>query len=291
MKPNPKLSLCVCTYFEEDCIEAFVAAVRAAIDGQIDYEIVFTDDGSTDKTVSLIEHMAAADERIKLVVLTRNHGKNSAVTSCISHASGEYLLMMDPDLQDPPAMILDFVNKIEEGYDIVYGIREKKSDTMLNTLFSKAFWSSLNWFTGLNIPKNLSVMRCFNRAFREHFLTYGERIRFIEGIFFDIGMRQATLSVPNLERFAGQSKFTFMRKINLAFNAIIAFSDRPIKLMTVFGTFLFSLSGLYTLKAVIRRLFYDEIQNGVDYCSCHRHRLRSNDHARIDWCLPRKDLY
>ena len=190
LTPAPDISLVVALYFEEECVAEFIRRVREELDGQpVTYEIVFVDDGSQDRTAPIVTEYAAADPRLKLVQLSRNHGKEAAVTAGIAHASGDYLVMMDPDLQDPPERILDFKRKMEEGYDVVFGVRKQKADTLLNTLFSKIFWSSLNTMTGLKIPRNLAVMRMFNRAFAQQFLQYPERVRFIEGIFMLVGAR------------------------------------------------------------------------------------------------------
>ncbi|HRH36038.1 MAG TPA: glycosyltransferase family 2 protein, partial [Catalimonadaceae bacterium] len=162
-----KLSLVVPVYFEEDCIDQYLAEtlpVLSALDN-LDWEIVFVDDGSKDKTVEIIKGYAKSETRIKLVEFSYNHGKQAAVTAGIRHASGDFLLYMDPDLQDPPDEIPLFVNKIREGYDLVFGIRKEKIDSWLNRQYSKIFWSTLNRFTGLEIPQGLAVMRIFNRKF------------------------------------------------------------------------------------------------------------------------------
>jgi dolichol-phosphate mannosyltransferase len=176
----PTLSLIVALYFEEACVEEFVRRVRAVLDSSgVSYEIVFADDGSQDRTVALVEALAAADPRIKLLVLSRNYGKEAAVTAAIRHAQGKYLLMMDPDLQDPPDWILDFYRAIRDwDCDLVWGIRMERAASWSAHLSSRAFWLALNGLTGLAIPPNVAVMRIFNRAFAEEFLRYGEQVRF-----------------------------------------------------------------------------------------------------------------
>lgn len=254
----PDLSLIVALYFEEECVAEFVARIRDALDAApLSYEIVFVDDGSQDRTVEIVRAHAVEDERIKLVELSRNHGKEAAVTAGIAHASGRYLLMMDPDLQDPPDRILDFYAKIQEGFDLVFGVREVRNDSLINILFSKLFWAFLNGLTGLKIPKNLAVMRIFTRRFGEEFLRYEERVRFIEGIFMSIGMRRTTLQVENHQRFAGTSKFNFRRKIGLALDAIIAFSDRPIQVTVGTGLALLVGTLSYGAWTFVRKVFFD----------------------------------
>lgn len=250
-------------YFEEECIAQFIKETRVVLQSlDLDYEWVFIDDGSEDNTVSIIKNYAAADHHIKLIELSYNHGKQGAVTAGIQHATGDYLLYMDPDLQDPPKEIPHFIAKLEEGYDVVFGVRAIKMDAWLNRLFSKFFWGILNRFTGLKIPKGLAVMRIFNRKFANKFNEYGEHNRFIEGIFMHIGMKQATLKIEQRARFAGKTKFNFSRKIALAFNAILDFSQLPLLFVVRFGFLLSLLGFLALLGIVIAKLFFIEFQAG-----------------------------
>ncbi len=258
-----KISLVVPVYYEQECIFQFIKETTAVLEAlPLEYEIVFIDDGSQDNTVELIKEKAAENPAIKLIELSYNHGKQGAVTAGIYHATGDYLLYMDPDLQDPPKEIPRFVSEIEKGYDLVFGIREEKMDSWLNRLFSKIFWGTLNKFTGLQIPKGLAVMRIFNRKFANKFNLYGEHNRFIEGIFMHIGMKRSQITIEQRERFAGTSKFNFSRKMALAFNAILDFSQLPLLFVVRFG-FILSLLGFFALLAIVfAKLFVMEFQAG-----------------------------
>jgi dolichol-phosphate mannosyltransferase len=258
-----KISLVVPVYFEQECIAQFIKETKAVLQTlPLAYEWVFVDDGSEDETVSIIKTYAAKDPAIKLIELSYNHGKQGAVTAGIRYATGDYLLYMDPDLQDPPKEIPRFIDKIEEGYDVVFGIRSIKMDSWLNKLFSKLFWGILNRFTGLQIPEGLAVMRIFNRKFADKFNEYGEHNRFIEGIFMHIGMKRTTLKIGQRERFAGKTKFNFSRKIALAFNAILDFSQLPLLFVVRFGFLLSLLGFLALIGIVIAKLFFIEFQAG-----------------------------
>lgn len=258
-----KLSLVVPVYYEQEVILQFLKETREVLDGlPIAYEYVFIDDGSKDKTVEIIKEQAQNDARIKLVVFSYNHGKASAVSAGIAHASGDYLLYMDPDLQDPPVEIPRFLSEIEKGYDLVWGIRKEKMDSFTNKLFSKIFWGTLNKFTGLNIPKGIAVMRMFNREFADEFIRYNETNRFIEGIFINISKNWTTIEIGQRERFAGTSKFNFKRKMQLAFDAIFDFSELPLKMTVKFGM-LFVILGLVGLSALLLlKLFFIDFQAG-----------------------------
>lgn len=258
-----KLSLVVPVYYEQEVILQFLKETKEELEKlPITYEYVFVDDGSKDKTVEIIKEQAQLDDRIKLVVFSYNHGKASAVSAAIAHASGDYLLYMDPDLQDPPVEIPRFYNEIEKGYDLVWGIRKEKMDSFINKQFSRIFWGTLNKFTGLNIPKGIAVMRMFNREFANEFLQYNETNRFIEGIFISISKKWTTIEIGQRERFAGTSKFNFKRKMQLAFDAIFDFSELPLKMTVKFGMMLIGLGLIGLFVLLILKLFFIEFQAG-----------------------------
>ena len=258
-----KLSLVVPVYYEQEVILQFLKETKEELEKlPIVYEYVFVDDGSTDKTVEIIKEQAKLDDRIKLVVFSYNHGKASAISAAIAHATGDYLLYMDPDLQDPPVEIPRFLNEMEKGYDLVWGIRREKKDSFLNKQFSRIFWGTLNKFTGLNIPKGVAVMRIFNREFADEFLKYNETNRFIEGIFIAISKNWTTIEIGQRERFAGTTKFNFKRKMQLAFDAIFDFSELPLKMTVRFGMSLVFLGLISLLVLLISKLFFVDFQAG-----------------------------
>jgi polyisoprenyl-phosphate glycosyltransferase len=252
------LSLVIPVYFEQECIQEFIKQVSSELEKlDLNYEIIFVDDGSTDNTVSLIKEEIKTHPFISLIELSYNQGKEVAITTAIHYAKGDYMLYMDPDLQDPPERIKDFVIKIEEGYDLVLGIREEKHGSLLDKLCSWAFWETLRNFTGLTIPKGIAVMRIFNRKFANQFLKYQEKNRFIEGIFMDIGMNWTQIIIENRPRFAGVSKFNFIRKIKLAMRAIFNYSDVPLHMTSVVGVILLVLGIIFSLGIILVRLIFD----------------------------------
>lgn len=263
MLKDKLLSLVVPVYFEEEVINQFVKEVVEELSLiEINYEIIFIDDGSTDETVSLIKRESALNKNVKLIELSYNHGKQAALTAGVTYAKGDYLIYMDPDLQDPPKEIKRFLDEISKGYDLVFGVRKEKKDTFVNKMFSKIFWGILRKFTGLELPKGLAVMRIFNRKFADKFLEYQEQNRFIEGIFMHVGKRRTSITIEQRERFAGKSKFNFKRKMELAFNAIFDFSELPLKLAVRFGVFLMLLGILVLLVILFLKLFLIEFQAG-----------------------------
>lgn len=251
-----KLSLTIPVYNEEEVILQFLKETRAVLETlDVDHEFVFVDDGSSDQTVPILREEASKDPRLKLVVLSYNHGKAYAATAAFSYATGDYLLYMDPDLQDPPTEIPKFLAAIREGNDLVWGVRREKADSPLNRLQSRAFWGTLNRYTDLNLPQGIAVMRMFTREFADALLSFGETNRFLEGLFVRVGMRQTTIQIDQRERFAGESKFNFHKKMKLALDAIFDFSELPLQIAARVG-FLLILVGVFSLIGLfIARIF------------------------------------
>jgi glycosyltransferase involved in cell wall biosynthesis len=257
------LSLVVPVYYEEEVILQFLKETKVVLDQlPFDYEYVFVDDGSKDKTVVILKQQAKTNDKIKLIVFSYNQGKAAAVSAAIAHAKGDYLLYMDPDLQDPPHEIPRFIEEIEQGYDLVWGIRSEKKDSFINVIFSKLFWGTLNKFTGLDIPKGVAVMRIFNRSFAEEFLKYQEANRFIEGIFISISKNWKTIEIDQRERFAGKTKFNFKKKMQLAFDAIFDFSELPLKMAVRLGVILSILGFLGLMILLILKICFINFQSG-----------------------------
>lgn len=258
-----KLSLVVPVYYEEECIGQFLKETKVVLDQQnIDYEYIFIDDGSTDKTTDIIKEAAYTNKKIKLVELSYNHGKQAAVTAGINYATGTHMIYMDPDLQDPPVEIPRFLEEIAKGYDIVYGIRREKKDSFINKIYSRIFWGMLRKYTGLEIPPGLAVMRMFNRRFADKFIQYKEQNRFVEGIFLHVGLKKSQLEIEQRDRFAGKSKFNFRRKMRLAFDAIFDFSEIPLKIAVQLGLLLTTFGFLALCCLIIMKLTIVNFQAG-----------------------------
>lgn len=245
-----ELSVIMPMYFEENCIANSVARVtKVCAEMGVDYEILLVDDGSTDDTIEIVRSLADDDPHIRMVVLASNHGKNLAITAGISHASGRYILTMDPDLRDSPEEIERFYNEIKRGYDIVFSLRKSRKDSLRDSVLSEWFWSLFQKYSGLAIPKNLGVIRIFRDDFASEFLRYSETFRFNEGIFFRIGMRRGFLEVIQTEGDEQPSKFTFAKKLQLAFMAITSHSNQPLTLPWYAAGFTFVLGYWLSLHA------------------------------------------
>jgi glycosyltransferase involved in cell wall biosynthesis len=218
---KPALSLAVPVYNESACITVFINATTTLLGSHnIDYEIVFVDDGSQDNTASIIKQHAALNQKIKLIELSKNFGKHLTVCKAIENCSGEKIVYMDPDMQDPPHEIINLIDSLNNGYDIVYGIRKSKKDNFENSFFSKIFWMLLHIFGKYKFPKNMAVMRIFNSKFAIQFNALKNKGLFLEGMFLSIPLKVGYLEIEQAERFAGVSKFTFNKKLNILGRAL-----------------------------------------------------------------------
>ena len=267
---RPRLvSLVVPVYNEQECVGQFMNEVAAEmVQHGLKYEIIFVDDGSQDQTVSIICKEMASRIEVKLVELAFNHGKHAAVTAGIEHATGDVMIYMDPDLQDPPSEIISFVRKLDEGYDLVFGVREERHAGMVSRFGSQLFWWILDRFTGLKLPRPLAVMRGFNRAFANEFMRFREANRFIEGLFATAGLRQTQILIPQRPRFAGVTKFNFRRRLTLALNAILDYSDLPLRLGIRLGLILTTAGLGYAASLILAKISGATYQMGWPSMAC-----------------------
>jgi polyisoprenyl-phosphate glycosyltransferase len=216
------------------------------------WELVLVDDGSSDGSAEIMKALAAKDPHVRYVQLSRNFGQQVAICAGLDAAAGDLIMLMDADLQDPPEEIPRFVAEIDKGYDLVFGVRQTRRDSLLTRISSHIFWRTIRWLSGFPIPENLAVMRIFNRRFLTEFQRFPERQKFIEGIFMWIGLRRATLAIPHHPRRAGRSKYNLRRKLALATTAITAFSERPLTIAISCGIAL-ALTGLGFLTFIVAR--------------------------------------
>ncbi len=212
-------------------------------------EIIFVDDGSTDNSISVIGDICKKDPRFKLVKLSRNFGHQVAITAGMDHAQGDAVIIMDTDLQDPPDVVPLMIKKWQEGYHIVYAIREKrKGETWFKKTTASIFYRLLSFLTEVNIPQNVGDFRLVDRKALNAFKGLEERNRFVRGLFAWIGFKQTGVTYVRDERFAGDTKYPFLKMFKLAKNAIFGFSYIPLRLVFYAGVLVASFAfaeGLY----------------------------------------------
>lgn len=256
--PGPELSLVVPVFNEEDAIPLFLEAlgpILASLD--VTSEIIFVDDGSSDATVSVVERAMAADGRVRLVQLSRNFGKEAALTAGLDFSTGAAVIPMDVDLQDPPELIADFVRLWREGFDIVFGQRvERSSDTGTKRVTAGMFYRIFNALADRPIDENAGDYRLMSRAVVTDTLKLRERNRFMKGLFAWVGYKSAAVSYERPARAAGETKFNYWKLWNFALDGITSFSTVPLKIWTYVGGTVAVGAVLYMTYIFVRTLLF-----------------------------------
>jgi len=238
------LSVVVPVLNEADNVAPFLAALMPVLGALTPrWGILFVDDGSTDATLALLKQHAAAESRIGFLSLSRNFGKELALTAGIDHAVGDAVIPMDADLQDPPELIADMVRLWREGVDVVYATRVRRLGEGSAQKFTAAsFYRLMSWISPLRIPENTGDFRLLDRRVVEELKKLRERSRFMKGLFAWVGFRQASLPFVRAPRHAGKSKFNFWRLWNFALEGMTSFSFVPLRLAMYLGLLISLLS-------------------------------------------------
>jgi polyisoprenyl-phosphate glycosyltransferase len=255
---DPLLSLVVPVFNEEDSIDIFLDAVPALMERDgLRFEIVFVNDGSRDDTLGHLIDRSAADRRLRIVNLSRNFGKEAALTAGIDHARGDVIVPMDIDLQDPPELIEPFMARWREGYDVVYGVRTMRSwDTAAKRLSAGWFYRVFNSMSPVRIPENVGDFRLVDRRAIEVLRQLPERNRFMKGLFAWVGFNAIGVPYERPARAAGASKFNLWRLWNFALDGVVSFSTAPLRAWFYVGVVIAAIAVLYALFIVTRVLIF-----------------------------------
>ena len=242
-----KYSIVVPCYNEEEVIEYTYKRLKEVMENIKDnYEIIFINDGSSDSTEQLISKICKKDKIIKLINFSRNFGHQTAISAGLRNASGEAIIITDADLQDPPELIYEMIEKWKEGYDVVYGKRKnRKGETRFKKITANVFYKFLNYLTNNRIPEDVGEFRLIDKKVCKAFNELSERRRFIRGLISWVGFKQIEVLYDRDERTAGETKYNLKRMITLAEDGIFSFSYKPLKLSIITGIILFVLSFLY----------------------------------------------
>jgi len=252
------LSIVVPAFNEQEVLPAFHARLSAVLDSlPLESEVLYVNDGSKDTTLEVMKILRAHDPRIAILDLSRNFGKEIAMTAGLDHARGDAVVVIDADLQDPPELIPEMLNHWREGWDVVYAQRiERRGETLLKKLTAHWFYRLMQRVGRVRIPENVGDFRLLSRRALDSLLLLREHHRFMKGLFAWIGFPQKGIPYQRDPRFAGRSTWDYWRLWNFALDGITSFTTTPLKWATYLGLVTAFVSFFYGAVIILQKLMY-----------------------------------
>lgn len=271
MKPK-KLTLVVPAYNEQDAIPLFyeeALRVERELPG-VEVEYLFIDDGSRDQTMEVLRQLHAQDPRVHYVSFSRNFGKEAAIYAGLENAKGDYVAILDADLQDPPSLLPEMLHAIqEEGYDCVGSRRvTRKGEPPIRSFFARMFYRIMNKISSADIVDGARDFQLMNRKVVNAILSMGEYNRFSKGIFGWVGFRKKWLEYENIERAAGETKWSFWKLFVYALDGIVAFSTTPLVIASVMGMLFCMVAFIAIIFIIVRTLIFGDPTSGWPSMVC-----------------------
>lgn len=268
-----KISIVVPCYNEEVALVFFqkeIDRVSQELMSDVTFEILYIDDGSKDNTLQEIHHLAEQDERVKYISFSRNFGKEAAIYAGLKNASGDLVAIMDADLQDPPALLPEMYHAImEEGYDSAATRRvDRKGEPPVRSFFARKFYRLMNKISNTDIVDGARDYRLMNRKFVNALLEMGEYNRFSKGLFGWVGFKTKWIEFENVERVAGETKWSFWKLFRYSIEGIVAFSTVPLALAAVLGVLMCILGAIAIIFIVVRQLAFGNAVAGWASLAC-----------------------
>ncbi|MGZ8359263.1 MAG: glycosyltransferase family 2 protein [Allosphingosinicella sp.] len=260
----PVLSVIVPVKDEEDGIAPFVARVAPILDGLFPsdgaataWEILFVDDGSEDATLAAIVQAHQREPRVRALSLSRNFGKEAALTAGLDHVAGQAVIPIDVDLQDPPELIGAMLAKWRDGYEVVYGVRtNRQTDSLPKRLTADLYYRAHNYLSSDKIPEHAGDFRLLDRSVVEIIKTMPERNRFMKGLFAWSGFRQAAVEYERAPRAVGETKFRYWKLWTLALDGITSASTMPLRIWSYIGVVIAFFSLLYAIYVAVKTVVF-----------------------------------
>jgi dolichol-phosphate mannosyltransferase len=256
---TPTFSVVVPLYNEAGNVEPLLGRITAAVDalrGRFECEIVLVNDGSTDGTLAAVRMEMQRRPRIVLVNLSRNFGHQLAATAGIEIAAGDAVILMDGDLQDPPELVSDFLQKWVEGYDVVYAVRRtRKGESRFKLWTARAFYRIIKRLTKIDIPLDTGDFRLMSRRAVEAVRRLPERHRFLRGMVSWVGFNQVALEYDRDVRYAGTTKYPLSKMIRFAMDGITSFSDVPLRFASYLGFIVSAVAFIYAMLVIVFKAF------------------------------------
>ncbi|MDI6752487.1 MAG: glycosyltransferase family 2 protein [bacterium] len=248
------VSILLPVYNEEQTLnELYQQLKEATKDSPYKFEIIFVDDGSSDNSYSIIEGFCHQDKRVRAIKLSRNFGHQLSITAAIDASSGDAIVIMDADLQDPPSLIPEMLARWEEGYDVVYASRQQRKDTWFKRITAHLFYRFFNLIASYKTPQDTGDFRLMSRKAVQALSQLRERNRYLRGLCFWIGYKQTAISFARGERIAGKTKYPFLKMVRFALDGLFSFSNLPLRLSSYLGFVLSFFSLIYLTWILIQK--------------------------------------
>jgi polyisoprenyl-phosphate glycosyltransferase len=253
-------SIVIPVYNEVEVLPSLYTRLTRVMEGLVEpYEIIFVNDGSNDGSLPLLRDLRARDERVKLLGLSRNFGHQLAITAGLDHSSGQAVVVLDADLQDPPEVIPQLIDQWRKGYDVVFAVREKRRGEGLFKRATAALFSRLlRRLTSTEIPVDAGDFRLMSRKAVDALKSVRERSRFVRGLSGWIGFQQTSVPYVRDVRYAGTTKYPLKKMVRFGFNGLLSFSSVPLQLASYLGFVVSSVSFIYIAYAVWLKLFTND---------------------------------
>ena len=240
-----KISIVIPVYNEEKVLEISYNKIKDILENieQYDYEIVFINDGSKDGTFSILEKISNENNRVRVISFSRNFGQEAALTAGLKYVTGDAIVIIDADLQDPPELIPEMLKLWEQGNEVIYGKRKRrKGESAFKLLSAKMFYKTLNALSDVEIPKDTGDFRLVDRKVVDVINSMPEHNKFLRGLFSWVGFKQYSYEYKRNERAAGKTKYPFKKMWKLATDGIVSFSTKPLKIVGGIGVLTIILS-------------------------------------------------
>lgn len=253
-----KISVVVPMYNEEEVANECYKRLKDVIYGipEYDYEFIFVNDGSKDKTLDIIKTIANSDKKVKVISFSRNFGHQNAVSAGLKEITGDVVLIIDADLQDPPEVVPDMIKLWEEGNEVIYGMRKSRAgESFFKVATASMFYKTLNALSDVEIPRNTGDFRLVDRKVIDVINKMPEHNKFFRGLFGWVGFKQKAYLYERQKRFAGKTKYPLKKMLKLASDGIISFSTKPLKLVGYIGILSILISFLVLIYSIISYIF------------------------------------
>lgn len=253
-----KISVVIPMYYEEEVANECYNRTKKVLNGleNYDHEIVFVNDGSKDKTLPILKEIATKDEKAKVISFSRNFGHQAAVTAGLKFVTGDCILIIDSDMQDPPELLVDMLKLWKDGNEVIYAKRKtRKGESKFKLMTAKMFYKILNNLSDVEIPKDTGDFRLVDRKVVDVINSMPEHNKFLRGLFSWVGFKQEPIEYERQERFAGKTKYPLKKMLKLASDGIISFSTKPLKIIGGIGIASIFISFILLIYAILSYIF------------------------------------